>query len=86
MGVLIILIAIIVYIIFKPVDDGDGAIEEESTSAMELNIPAEEGSTPMVMTAAYDMTMTVNATGDSVRITFPDFSNFEEVTVPEVAA
>ena len=39
MGVLIILIAIIVYIIFKPVDDGDGAIEEESTSAMELNIP-----------------------------------------------
>lgn len=39
MGVLIILIAIIVYIIFKPVDDGDGAIEEENTSAMELNIP-----------------------------------------------
>ena len=35
------------------------------------------------MTAAYDMSMTVNATGDSVRITFPDFSNFEEVTVPE---
>ena len=39
MGVLIILIAIIVYIIFKPVDDGDGAIEEENTSAIELNIP-----------------------------------------------
>ena len=32
------------------------------------------------------MTMTVNATGDSVRITFPNFSNFEEVTVPEIAA
>ena len=54
------------------------------TFAMELNIPAEEGSTPMVMTAAYDMTMTVNATGDSVRITFPDFSDFEEVTMPEI--
>ena len=34
----------------------------------------------------YDMTVTVNATGDSVRITFPDFSDFEEVTVPETAA
>ena len=34
----------------------------------------------------YDMTVTVNATGDSVRITFPNFSNFEEVTVPEIAA
>ena len=34
-------------------------------------------------TTAYDMDMTVNATGDSVRITFPDFSSFEEVTVPE---
>ena len=35
---------------------------------------------------AFDMDVTVNATGDSVRITFPDFSSFEEVTVPETAA
>ena len=32
---------------------------------------------------AYDMTVTVNATGSDVTITFPDFSGFEEVTVPE---
>ena len=38
----------------------------------------------MAMTADYDMSMTVNATGDSVRITFPDFSSFEEVPVPEI--
>ena len=35
---------------------------------------------------AFDMDVTVNATGDSVRITFPDFSSFEEVTGPETAA
>ena len=58
----------------------------QMTFSVEMNVPAEEGGTPMVMTADYDMSMTVNATGDSVRITFPDFSNFEEVTVPEVAA
>ena len=67
--------------------DRSGSLQDiQMTFAMELNIPAEEGSTPMVMTAAYDMTMTVNATGDSVRITFPDFSDFEEVTVPEIDA
>lgn len=67
--------------------DRSGSLQDiQMTFAMELNIPAEEGSTPMVMTAAYDMTMTVNATGDSVRITFPDFSDFEEVTMPEIDA
>ena len=67
--------------------DRSGSLQDiQMTFAMELNIPAEEGSTPMVMTAAYDMTMTVNATGDSVRITFPDFSDFEEVTVPKIDA
>ena len=38
------------------------------------------------MTAAYDMSMTVNAMGDDVRISFPSFSNFEELTAPEIAA
>ena len=56
----------------------------QMTFSVEMNVPAEEGGTPMAMTADYDMSMTVNATGDSVRITFPDFSSFEEVPVPEV--
>ncbi len=56
----------------------------QMTFSVEMNVPAEEGGTPMAMTADYDMSMTVNATGDSVRITFPDFSSFEEVPVPEI--
>ena len=36
------------------------------------------------LTYAYNISMTINATGSGVRITFPDFSDFEEVTVPEV--
>ena len=67
--------------------DRSGDLKDiQMTYSIEMTVPAEEGSTPMVMTAAYDMSMTVNATGDSVRITFPDFSNFEEVTAPEIAA
>lgn len=58
----------------------------QMTFSVEMNVPAEEGGTPMAMTADYDMSMTVNATGDSVRITFPDFSSFEEVPVPEITA
>ena len=56
----------------------------QMTFSVEMKVPAEEGGTPMAMTADYDMSMTVNATGDSVRITFPDFSSFEEVPVPEI--
>ena len=67
--------------------DRSGDLKDiQMTFAMEMTVPAEEGAAPMVMTMDYDMTMTVNATGDSVRITFPNFSNFEEVTVPEIAA
>ena len=36
------------------------------------------------LTYAYNISMTINATGSGVRITFPDFSDFEEVTVPEI--
>ena len=65
--------------------DRSGDLKDiQMTYSIEMTVPAEEGSTPMVMTAAYDMSMTVNATGDSVRITFPDFSSFEEVPVPEI--
>ena len=67
--------------------DRSGDLKDiQMTFSMEMTVPAEEGAAPMVMTMDYDMTMTVNATGDSVRITFPNFSNFEEVTVPEIAA
>ena len=54
------------------------------TFSMEMTIPAEEGGTPASMTASYDMDMTINAMGDDVRITFPDFSSFEEVIVPDL--
>ena len=65
--------------------DRSGDLKDiQMTYSIEMTVPAEEGGTPMVMTAAYDMSMTVNATGDSVRITFPDFSSFEEVPVPEI--
>ena len=34
----------------------------------------------------YDMTMTVNATGKSVKVTFPDFSDFQEIDQGQMAA
>ena len=70
--------------IFSSVDRSGDLKSIQMTFSVEMNVPAEEGGTPMAMTADYDMSMTVNATGDSVRITFPDFSNFEEVPVPEI--
>lgn len=67
--------------------DRSGDLKDiQMTFSMEMTVPAEEGAAPMVMTMDYDMTMTVNATGDSVRITFPDFSDFEELPTPEIAA
>ena len=68
------------------VDRNGNLTDVAMTFSMEMTIPAEEGGTPASMTASYDMDMTINAMGDDVRITFPDFSGFEEVTVPEVAA
>lgn len=47
---------------------------------MTMSLPMEDGTTvPMSMDYDYDMTMTVNATGKSVKISFPDFSSFEEI-------
>lgn len=67
--------------------DRSGDLKDiQMTYSIEMTVPAEEGSTPMVMTAAYDMSMTVNAMGDDVRISFPSFSNFEELPIPEIAA
>ena len=68
------------------VDRNGNLTDVAMTFSMEMTIPAEEGGTPASMTASYDMDMTINAMGDDVRITFPDFSDFEEVTVPETAA
>ena len=45
-----------------------------------VDVPGEDGQT--VSTAvdyAYDMTMTVKATGKDVNVTFPDFSGYQEI-------
>ena len=34
----------------------------------------------------YDMSMTVNATGKDVKVTFPDFSDFQEIDPSQMAA
>jgi hypothetical protein len=47
---------------------------------MKMDLPMEDG-TVLSMDAAYDyeMTMTVNAMGNNVKITYPDFSGFQEI-------
>ena len=50
------------------------------TASMTVDVPGEDGQT--VSTAvdyAYDMTMTVKATGKDVNVTFPDFSGYQEI-------
>ena len=55
------------------------------TFAMTVNMEAAEGETAASsMTVAYDMDMAVNAIGDRVKITYPDFSDFVEPQIPEV--
>ena len=67
--------------------DRNGELSNMSmTFSMEMAVPVGEGIEPASMSVSYDMDVAINALGDAVRITFPDFSNFEEVTVPEVAA
>ena len=47
---------------------------------MTMNIDAGEGtSASLKMNCTADVALTINATGDSVKITYPDFSKFEEV-------
>lgn len=55
-------------------------------ASLKLNLP--EGNSPAVPVSAayeYDMTMTVNATGSAVNITFPDFSDYQEVNAVSVS-
>jgi len=51
------------------------------SAAMKLAMPGENGQ-PVSMDVAYDydMTMKVNALGGDVKITYPDFSKFQEVS------
>ena len=57
------------------------------TASMKMDLPMEDGQTlSMAVDYDYDMTMTVNATGKSVKITFPDFSDFVETSEASLAA
>ena len=50
------------------------------TASVKMDLPMEDGQTlSMAVDYDYDMTMTVNATGKSVKITFPDFSGYQEI-------
>lgn len=50
------------------------------SASMKMTVPGEDGK-PVSMDVAYDydMTMKVNALGKDVKITYPDFSKFQEV-------
>ena len=57
------------------------------TASMKMDVPAEDGQVySMDVDYDYDMTMTVNATGKSVKVTFPDFSDFQEIDQGQMAA
>ena len=57
------------------------------SAGMEMPMPMEDG-TVMSMKLQYDyiVEMTIKATGSSVRIQYPDFSNFTEITYDEMDA
>lgn len=63
--------------------DANGQMKAVSMAfsvSMEMNVPLDDGTVSAVSAKmAYDMDMTVNATGSDVKITFPDFSDFQEV-------
>ena len=49
-------------------------------ATMKMEIPMEGGAAiSMDVAYAYDMTMTVKATGKDVNVTFPDFSGYQEI-------
>lgn len=63
--------------------DANGQMKAVSMAfsvSMEMNVPMDDGTVSAVSAKmAYDTDMTVNATGSDVKITFPDFSDFQEV-------
>ena len=53
--------------------------------SMELDVPLDDGTVSTVSAKmAYDADMTIRATGDDVKITFPDFSDFQEMDLSEL--
>lgn len=70
--------------------DGKGnmkKIDLDFTASVEMDIPMEDGqSYAMAAEYDYDMSMTVNATGKDVKVTFPDFSDFQEIDPSQMAA
>ena len=68
------------------VDRNGDLTDMAMTFSLEMAVPVGEDVEPAAMEVSYDMDVAINALGDDVKITFPDFSGFEEVTVPEVAA
>ena len=56
------------------------------TASMKMDMPLEDGlAVSMSAEYDYDMTMTVNATGKAVKITFPDFSDYLEMDPSQMA-
>lgn len=50
------------------------------STSMKMDMPGEDGQTiSMDVAYDYDMTMKVNAMGSDVKITYPDFSGYEEI-------
>ena len=57
------------------------------TASVKMDVPMEDGQIySMAADYDYDMTMTVNATGKNVKVTFPDFSDFQEIDLSQMAA
>ena len=57
------------------------------TASVKMDVPMEDGQTySMAADYDYDMTMTVNATGKNVKVTFPNFSDFQEIDLSQMAA
>ena len=57
------------------------------TASVKMDVPMEDGqSYSRAADYDYDMTMTVNATGKNVKVTFPNFSDFQEIDLSQTAA
>ena len=62
-------------------------VDMSFTASVKMDVPMEDGqSYSMAADYDYDMTMTVNATGKNVKVTFPNFSDFQEIDLSQTAA
>lgn len=63
------------------------SIDMTFSASMKMDIPGEDGQVlSMEVAYDYDMTMKVNAMGSAVKITYPDFSKFQEIDPSQLAA